>query len=779
MFDDTKPRSGFDLQEATVKRAESPIPKQDDRSAEPVKANKLDSPEMVEMHRRLMAYYGQELDRQSENRHEQAIDEDFYDNIQWSEEDARTLRERGQVPLVYNVISTSVNWLLGSEKRGRTDFKVLPRRKEDGKPAERKTALMKYLSDVNRTPFHRSRAFEDAVKVGIGWLEDGVQDDVEGEPVYSRYESWRNMLWDSAATELDLSDARYVFRSKWVDLDIAAAMFPERKGLLEEAAVEYDQNIINDDDYGDDAMDSHELERENAGAAIVTANAYHRSRVRLIEGWIRRPVMVKRLRGGDFTGDIFDSKDPTHIEQLEQGRANVVERVMMRVHVAVMCSRGLLWFSPSPYRHNRFPFTPIWGYRRGRDGMPYGMIRGLKDIQQDINKRASKALHILSTNKVIAEKGAVDNIDEALEEISRPDAWIEVNPNKRFEINAERDLAAPHLELMSRSISMIQQQSGVTDENLGRRTNASSGVAIARRQEQGSLATAKFFDNLRYSAQLQGELQLSLIEQYFSDQKSFRITNMRGTPEYIVINDGLPENDIVRTKADFIISEADWRASVRQAQVEELIELIAKLAPVAPQAVLVTLDLLVESMDLPMRDELVRRIRQITGQRDPDAEEPTPEEIQQAQAQAEAQAMQKAMMQAEIANKQADAMKKQADAQRAGVQAQQILGQMAGQNVQTQKAALEAALAAISMPPAVPVADTILHEAGFKGRSEVESDTALSMRAAEAEQRAAMEQAAVQEQAAMEQAAAQERQEGLLTQIAQQVQPGGTPTNTH
>jgi len=65
-----------------------------------------------------MALYEDELDRQSENRHDQAIDEDFYDNIQWREEDARVLKDRGQVPLVYNVISSSVNWVLGTRSEG-------------------------------------------------------------------------------------------------------------------------------------------------------------------------------------------------------------------------------------------------------------------------------------------------------------------------------------------------------------------------------------------------------------------------------------------------------------------------------------------------------------------------------------------------------------------------------------------------------------------------------------------------------------------------------------
>ncbi|MDN8793327.1 hypothetical protein Q0M19_13980, partial [Staphylococcus aureus] len=95
--------------------------------------------------------------------------------------------------------------------------------------------------------------------------------------------------------------------------------------------------------------------------------------------------------------------------------------------------------------------------------------------------------------------------------------------------------------------------------------------------------------------------------------KQFRITNQRMSAEFIDINDGLPENDITRSKADFIISDAEWRASLRQAAVEQLMEMVTRMPP---EVALVTLDLIVESMDIPGREEIVKRIRQITGQRD-------------------------------------------------------------------------------------------------------------------------------------------------------------------
>ncbi|NTE96696.1 hypothetical protein [Agrobacterium tumefaciens] len=727
--------------------------------------HELDNEKNTLLHRKSLAMYQQELDRQAENRQDQAVDEDFYDNIQWTEADARELRERGQDPLVFNVIAASVNWVIGTEKRGRTDFKVLPRRKEDGKPAQRKSELLKYLSDVNRSPFHKSRAFEDATKVGIGWIECGVQDGDDGEPIYDRYESWRNLLWDSACTEKDLSDCRYIFRTKWVDLDIATAMFPGRAGLLKTTSQEIDRFGLDSD--GDDAMDSAELARENYGSTRTAFHDYQRQRVRLIECWIRLPVKVKRMQGGQFRGEVYDEYSPGHAEALESGASTLAEKTMMRMHVCIFTTAGMLYVGESPYRHNSFPFTPVWCYRRGRDGMPYGMIRGMRDIQYDINKRAAKALHILSTNKVIMDEGAVDDLDEFAEEVARPDAIIVKKSGKELTLNAERELAPAHMELMSRSIAMIQQQSGVTDEAMGRTTNATSGIAIQARQNQGSMSTAGIFDNLRFAYQVHGEKQLSLIEQFFTEEKQFRITNMRGQPTYLTVNDGMPENDIVRTKADFIISENDWRATIRQSQVEELMAVLGQLAPVAPQLALVMIDLIVEEMDIGNREELVKRIRSVTGMSDPDQEEPTEEEVARAQQQQVEAQKAEAMFAAELAGKQADAQKKQADAVKAQAGAQQIMSVMAGQNVDTQRKALETALAMLGAPSIVPVADTVLHEAGFQGRTEQET-----IAQQQAMEQAQQQQAVEQQQAAEQQAMQEQQMAEKQAQEAQQLQPG-------
>lgn len=721
----------------------------------------LRGPRAKMRHARLMSFYTAELDRQFDNRMQQAKDFDYYDNEQWDEDDAEVLRDRGQKPLVFNVISTTIDWITGSEKRARTDFKVLPRKKEGGKAAELKTDAMKYHADACKLEFHRSRAFEEAVKGGIGWMEDQWQDDGDGEPVYSRFESWRNMLWDSTATEMDLQDGRYEIRSKWVDLDIALSWFPKMRTELElSAESQVAAGGTGVDNYGDEAMDSQE-EASMGNTTTPHEFDYLRRRVRLIEMWYRVPAQVQKVKGGQFNGEIFDPMSRGHYDDLSTGNAVVVSKSDMQMRCAIMTPDHLLFDALSPYRHGKFPFTPIWGYRRNKSGLPYGVIRRVRDIQDDVNWRAAKARHILASNKVVMEEGAVEDLEEFEDEVNRPNAIIVKRRGAELDLNVERGMDIGHTNLMTQSIQMIQQAGGVTDENLGRRTNATSGIAIGRRQEQGALATAGLFDNLLYANQTEGEKILSLIEQFWTDEKEFRISNKRGVPAWRVVNvrdprTGRYADDITNTKSDYVISQDEWRASVREAQTDKLIEMLKTVAPNSPEVWMVVLDLIVDGMDIANKDEIVERIRGVTGAKDPDAVEQTPE---QAALEAKKQAAEDRavrMEEATIAEREASAAQKRAAAGSAEATAKNIIASMAGSNVAAMQAALETALAMIAAPDAVPIADTVAREAGLVSRSEHEDNAQVSEQADALEQ-AAAEGAVMQQdaQAAAEQEAAE------------------------
>ncbi|SDX73715.1 hypothetical protein [Roseicitreum antarcticum] len=679
-----------------------------------VEKSPLDSERVKNLHTRMVSHYLREMDRQAAWRTRMARDEAFYDSDQWTAEDIQILEARGQDPLVMNVIAQSLNWIIGSQRRARTDYKILPRRKEAAKAAERKSQLLKYLADVNKSRFSESDAFEEMTKAGLSFIECGVQEDTDGEPIYDRYESWRNIVWDSTATERDMSDGRYMFRTKWADLDDACAMFPKRKHHIEASASSTYEFGGSVDRYGDDAMDKAEQDSISDSYSSIEHPDSHRERVRLIEAWFKVPEQEQVMGGGDFAGEMYDPDSPGHVEQVETGQAEVRTRLTYRIYVMVMTTKHVLWFSKSPYRHNRYPFTPMWCYRKAGTREPYGVVRNMVDAQRDINKRFSKALAILSSNKTIMDEGAVPDLDEYAEEIGNPNAVIVKKKGFELKIDADRELSAAHLNVMQMSIQMIQTLSGVTDEAMGKTTNAVSGKAIMARQEQGSVSTAKPFDSLRACKQYHGEKKLSLVEQFMGEPKQFRITNSRGQPDYVEINDGMPENDIVRTKADYVVSEDDFNASMRQAQVAELMELMVGLAPVAPQVVMVLLDLVVEAMDVHSREEIVKRIRAITGMEDPDVDPsiPDPEREAREQQKAKQSELEQRAAIANLEKLEGEAAKARAVADKESANAAKVLQSMPGETVEQKRKALELALALIAAPPlAVDTADVLVENA--------------------------------------------------------------------
>ncbi len=605
----------------------------------------MDSAESRKLLSKLLGWYYHELDKQSANRLEMAIDHDYYDNMQWDEADAAEVRSRGQMPLVYNEIAPMVDWLIGTERRTRVDWKVLPRAEDDVEKADIKTKVMKFVSDVNRVPFARSRAFADAAKGGVGWVDDGARDDPTKDVLYSKYEDWRNVLWDSASYELDLSDARYLFRWRWVDEDVALMMFHDRQDVIRTAA--NDTNGFDQDELSDVWFMGEKMEptgRRLSGSASMMDT--QRRRVKIYECQYRAPVNTQVVDDGPLRGALYSDADTSMGEAITANGYTLVDKVMMRVHFAVFTEAAMLSHGVSTYRHNDYTLTPIWCYRRNRDRLPYGVVRRVRDIQQDLNKRASKALFMINTNQIIADKGAVADKNEARDEADRPDGYIEKNPGKEFIIRRDTEAAAGQVQMMALAAQSIQKTAGVNNENLGRQTNAQSGAAIEARQNQGAVGTTEPFDNLRLAIQVQGQKQLSLTEQFYSEEKVIRLTGAKGAVEWVNVNqpevqpDGSVRyiNDITDSIADFVVSEQDYAGSLRQVMFDSLQGLVQKLPP---EVGLRLFTLAMEFSDLPNHDEIADAIRQMTGEVDP-GKELTPEEqtAQQEQAQQQAEAIQ-------------------------------------------------------------------------------------------------------------------------------------------
>lgn len=637
---------------------------------------------------RLHAWLQHERERQAENRFDMAKDGDYYDGLQWDEQDAQAVEARGQAPLVYNETKVTLDWIIGTEKRNRVDWRVLPREASDNQAAAIKTKVLKYVSDVNRIPFTRSQAFAEAAICGLSWLEDSLATDATDDILYFGAESWRNVLHDSYHRRLDGRDMRYLFRWRHIDLDIAQAMFPEHADHLERMALEGDQLHADDEDelwyLGERLRNQTDLWRNSTRRYVhssVSAIQSTRRRVKVYEAWYREPAEAPIVQGGAYHGEIFDPRNVGMQRNMQSGWCDVTPKTILRVRCAYMTEGALLEDYESPFKHNEFPFTPIYCFRRQRDGMAYGHVRPIRDPQMDLNKRMSKSLFLLSVNQLVTEKDAFDEegeytLQDAIDNAANPNGvFVLRDGSKKFEIRRDYAEVRSQLDLVSLDRQFMQSGSGVTDELLGRRTNATSGKAITARQEQGSTTTAGIFDNYRLAISLSGQKQLSNAEKFYTLPKVIRLTEPK-SPEnensglsWVTINE--PEvqpdgsvrflNDITATKADFIVDEQDFRASMRQSMFDSFMAMLEHIAPIAPTIAVGMLDMLIDLNDFPGKEEMVARAKQLVAEA---RGEPTsPEEAEEMAAQRAEQAeLEKRAAAAKIAKDEAAADKTDAEA---------------------------------------------------------------------------------------------------------------------
>lgn len=647
------------------------------------------TPELRFQRRR--AWFNMEWQRQEANRYQMALDEDYYDSLQWTDDEARAVRARGQNPVVYNEVKPTIDWVIGTERRMRRDFKVLARNsnaKEASQDADIKTALLKYLDDVNSTPFERSQAFDDAIKAGMGWIEVGINRDPEQEQIYQRYESWRNMLHDSVSGERDPKRWRYLFRFKEVDLDMAQAWFPSKAAELERAST-------NGIDGGS----------ENGWAGIYPSL-----------GLIGRANMPAKYI--NYDADTWINNPRKRVMLIECWNFEPAKGGRMRMHVSVMTKLETIVEAESPYAHNRFPFAPIWCYRRKRDGMPYGMIRAVRGPQDDLNKRMSKSLYEASSNQLHVEKDAIDNeamdMEEVRDEVNSPDgiavfAAGALSGGKVRQVDRKADAQA-QMAIAEINRQAIRGVSGVSMEQRGGQSNVVAARGIIAKQEQGGMLTAEPFDNMLMSHQTEGELCVALIEQFYTDEKTFSVTGERYKLDYHTINqqqpDGTKLNDVTRFKATFVIGEAPWRQTLGEAAFDSAMQMLGQLAPVAPNVVVSIIDLVFEWSDLPNKQTILQRIRQATGMSDPDAGD-TPEQQQQKQKQA---ILANAQFQADLATLRATVKKAEAEGRK--LDAETVSKLLEGIYVSAQTAQV-----AIATPGAMVVADQLLESVGFQDQS--------------------------------------------------------------
>ena len=554
------------------------------------------------------------VDGDQDFRDEAHEDFEFYCGKQWNESTAMSLREQGRPVITDNRILSLINLLSGYQRMNRYDAKFLPRTSKDIDLCTVRDGLNRYIFDTSDYSEQESLMFLDGIICGRAWLEVIYKTDfstLDGEAYIQRVSPF-DIYPDPESKKPDYSDARFVCRAKWVDKDELKLVYPDEADYIEACTDQYDKD-------------------ENTETINNEPLWYQKEtrKIRMIEHW--RKEIVQKQKYVLMNGEMINKEDikPEHIAI---GIKRPITLPEQQIVFTAFLGEVELEEKDSPYEHGEFPFVPYTVYYLGEGDIPAGVIRNTKDIQREINKRRSQAVNILNTQMnagVMYESDAMSKSQrQNMAKIGTiPGAMLELSPGG---LNKGRFVTpspppAGEIQSLQECVQARKDIAGINESLLGSDIpSGTSGRAIELRQKAAITHIGSLFDNQRRTKVQVLKLlwgnknKKGIVQQYYTEEKSFRIVSDSGKQQFVSINQPQQQqdpmgniinqtlNDMSVGEFDIVISDTPTNATQRISMFYSLSEAAAKLGIPGD----IVFPLLIDLSDVPQKEEIKQKFLQ-------------------------------------------------------------------------------------------------------------------------------------------------------------------------
>lgn len=579
---------------------------------EPDKIREDETPEakLRELHRIALERFRAADEADREDRDEAEEDLRFLNGEQWPEGN-RAERETDGLPcLTSNRLPQFVEQVVGDQRQNRPGIEVRP----DGDDDDPDVA--KIIEGVIRSINRRSvpvadtaydNAMEGAVGCGRGFfrvLNQYVSEDsFDQELVIKRIGNHFSVYWDPASSEIDFSDARYLFVTDMIAVEDFKEKYP---GVTAEG-----------------------FSGSTGDQGKTGAGKY----IRVAEYWYKEDGPEKV---------IYQLADGTVTDTLPEGETAVnTRRVKTEMVKWCLVSGKDVLEGPFDWPGKYFSIIPVWGKEVFLDGKrrTRGLIRFAKDEQRLHNySRSVKAEMLIMAPKApwLVTKKMIEGVANIWNMAhKRKVAYLTYTPDplapggkpervKPIEMQAGAEAEA------QASVEAMKANIGIYDASLGAKSNETSGRAILLRQKEGDTATYSYIDNLGRALTHLGYVLLDLIPKIYTGERIVQVVDVDGTDERTPINqpvlvDGRtgemieesdliadPDieparailNDLTRGKYRVTMTIGPSFATKRMEAAETMLELVGK----APVLLPLMADMMVKNMDWPEADRLARRL---------------------------------------------------------------------------------------------------------------------------------------------------------------------------
>lgn len=558
--------------------------------------------------------------------------EKFYIGDQWDEADRQALENEGRPALTINNILPTVNVALGEQANRRADIQFKAKRGAASQAVSTVlTKLVDHILEENYFAKHiEPMVYADGLIMDRGYYDVRLNHDevIEGEIAIDT-ENPIAVIPDPDATSYD--------PKKWSEVFITRWMSPQQIG--EQYGEDKRTEVINRAAGAHYGRDSIELSKHTFGSDEETAadtnsiadGATVRN-VRVVERQFYKTRVVQEFvdpRSGE-TRKIPEQWSPEHTENVRQTFGlEIIKRKKRSVRWTITADSVVLHDDWSPYRtFTVVPYFPI--YRRGK---PIGLVRNIISPQEFLNKTRSQELHIINTTANsgwLVPEGSLTNMspEELAEEGAKTGSVITYNPQIGAPEKIKPNPVPTGVDRISTKGAMdIKEISGMNDAILGSENAEVSGIALQEKTARGQIQLQVPFSNLEFSRKLLAEKILELIQDFYTQERVFFITDYMEPEqprEQMVINQqaaGRVVNDVTVGKYDVVVASAPARDSFDEMQFAEALSL-------RQVGVQIPDHFIVEASHLARKQEIARMLKDMSG-----LGEMTPEQQQLAQMQ--------------------------------------------------------------------------------------------------------------------------------------------------
>lgn len=503
------------------------------------------------------------------------LESDYADNNQLSAPVMQRLRDRGVPPAVEPLIKTALNAVSGVEVKTRTDFVVLSDSNNSYAPGdeeylsriEQEDDKVKALGQRLKKTEIRSgcdractAGFEGLLEVGVGWVEIGKEQDPFKYPIRVNSVHRNEMWWDMSNPEDRLlKKAKWVVREKKIVMKGENLLFIQNslkgKRKKERAAAMAGGGTLSLLESSDNAgLELNGVWNSDRGYAIED-EAFQRQTNEdtvLTEILYRRWAETVLLKKADGECIEYEADNPDHWFMIGLG-AKVIKRVTSWVRQAYAIGNEIFYDDFSTMFRDEFHYAPFFGYLEDRTGTPYGEVRGMIYLQDEVNSRTSKMQWLLSAVRTVRPDGMFLADDDTFrDEVGRADGDLVFSPEfvekypsaaKMLSIDFMRDLTQEQYLRLQDARAALFAVVGITPAFLGQ-TSGGQESASGYNQliEQTTQVLAKPFDYYNNARKNVGNLLLMLEAESIQENEAVLVLNEFGDDKLVVLNQISPED---------------------------------------------------------------------------------------------------------------------------------------------------------------------------------------------------------------------------------------------